>query len=145
MKKVIMTIAAVVPFMVLAANVGGVAEPEKPSKSFEVEFTLKDGDVVTGYTPVSFSPLFPDETATVESNGVKESLRFSPVNNSEVENGKLKSSLQAYVTTSGRFHVSYQTERCGKLEFQTPWTDRAFEISKRTPNGCTLSVIGKAI
>ncbi|MEJ6534125.1 hypothetical protein [Pseudoalteromonas lipolytica] len=145
MKNVIVALVAVVPFMALAANGGGEVELKKQSKSFELEFTLKDGDVVADYNSVSFYPLFPGETATVESNGVTENLRFSPVNNSETKNGKLKSLLQAYVTSSGRFHVSYQTERCGKLEFQTSWTDRAFEISKSTPNGCTLSVTAKTI
>jgi hypothetical protein len=140
MKKKILAFTLGLPFVVLAANGNEGAQVKLP-EYFNVNFAIESDGVVTDSNVASFYPLFHGEKASVEINGVAENLKYSPVNNSQSRNGKLTTLLQAYVTNSDRFHVSYNSEACGKTEIETYWTNRPLEFRKKTSKGCTLFVV----
>ncbi|WP_339145226.1 hypothetical protein [Pseudoalteromonas galatheae] len=140
MKKTILAFALGLPFTVLAANENEGSKVKTP-EYFNVNFAIESDGVITDSNTASFYPLFPGEEATVESNGVSEQLKYAPVNNSQSRNGKLTALLQAYVTNTDRFHVSYNSETCGETATEVSWTSTALKFSKKTSKGCTLSVV----
>lgn len=127
MKQVLFALATLLPFTA-AADV------------FDVSISVIEKGVSIDSNSSSFYPFDRGQSASFTHNGSEKKLKYSPILSTKTDDGKLTSSLMAFVTESNEFNVIYSSGSCGSVEIKTAWSGVDSSQEKTTSKGCRLSI-----